>query len=106
MDNIEALVATQIPLILVAGTKDKLVPYKHNGAHLYQAYKKAGLEAVSYTHLRAHETVLDLVCRLLLEKKKQKLKKELQQLNIIYTLSNSLLLHHNKLLTNTHLSYN
>ena len=26
--------------------------------------------AVSYTHLRAHETVLDLVCRLLLEKKK------------------------------------
>ena len=28
------------------------------------------VEAVSYTHLRAHETVLDLVCRLLLEKKK------------------------------------
>ena len=27
---------------------------------------------VSYTHLRAHETVLDLVCRLLLEKKKTK----------------------------------
>ena len=27
---------------------------------------------VSYTHLRAHETVLDLVCRLLLEKKKSK----------------------------------
>ena len=27
------------------------------------------LAAVSYTHLRAHETVLDLVCRLLLEKK-------------------------------------
>ena len=26
--------------------------------------------AVSYTHLRAHETVLDIVCRLLLEKKK------------------------------------
>ena len=24
---------------------------------------------VSYTHLRAHETVLDLVCRLLLENK-------------------------------------
>ena len=29
-----------------------------------------GIKAVSYTHLRAHETVLDLVCRLLLEKKK------------------------------------
>ena len=28
------------------------------------------LFSVSYTHLRAHETVLDLVCRLLLEKKK------------------------------------
>ena len=28
-------------------------------------------QPVSYTHLRAHETVLDLVCRLLLEKKKQ-----------------------------------
>src|SRR5665811_1026121 len=26
-----------------------------------------GTEAVSYTHLRAHETVLDIVCRLLLE---------------------------------------
>ena len=29
-----------------------------------------GPRPVSYTHLRAHETVLDLVCRLLLEKKK------------------------------------
>ena len=28
--------------------------------------------AVSYTHLRAHETVLDLVCRLLLVKKKNR----------------------------------
>ena len=28
------------------------------------------ISTVSYTHLRAHETVLDLVCRLLLEKKK------------------------------------
>ena len=31
----------------------------------------AGPGPVSYTHLRAHETVLDLVCRLLLEKKKR-----------------------------------
>ena len=29
-----------------------------------------GLASVSYTHLRAHETEADLVCRLLLEKKK------------------------------------
>ena len=32
---------------------------------------KPRMQAVSYTHLRAHETVLDLVCRLLLEKKKK-----------------------------------
>ena len=32
--------------------------------------------AVSYTHLRAHETVLDLVCRLLLEKKKEQRDRE------------------------------
>ena len=31
---------------------------------------KESHQPVSYTHLRAHETVLDLVCRLLLEKKK------------------------------------
>ena len=41
--------------------------------------------AVSYTHLRAHETVLDLVCRLLLEKKKKQIKQnntELKKYNI------------------------
>src|SRR5450759_5529755 len=32
-------------------------------------------EPVSYTHLRAHETRHDLVCRLLLEKKKKKYKR-------------------------------
>ena len=36
---------------------------------------RLGVAAVSYTHLRAHETVLDLVCRLLLEKKKTLKKK-------------------------------
>ena len=34
------------------------------------------LNPVSYTHLRAHETVLDLVCRLLLEKTQKKQKKK------------------------------
>ncbi|WP_460366297.1 hypothetical protein, partial [Staphylococcus aureus] len=29
-------------------------------------------DPVSYTHLRAHETLSDLVCRLLLEKKSRK----------------------------------
>src|SRR5450756_2738940 len=35
--------------------------------------------AVSYTHLRAHETRHDLVCRLLLEKKKKNKKKPLNK---------------------------
>ena len=35
---------------------------------------------VSYTHLRAHETVLDLVCRLLLENKTNKIHKCLLRL--------------------------
>src|SRR5450756_2947072 len=34
--------------------------------------ERSVLQPVSYTHLRAHETRHDLVCRLLLEKKKQK----------------------------------
>ena len=37
---------------------------------------------VSYTHLRAHETEADLVCRLLLEKKKEK-KKNLSVLRLV-----------------------
>ena len=43
--------------------------------HLQQGLA-LGIEPVSYTHLRAHETVLDLVCRLLLEKKKSSLLKQ------------------------------
>src|SRR5450759_1287532 len=39
---------------------------------LLQGLSSAFLRAVSYTHLRAHETRHDLVCRLLLEKKKKK----------------------------------
>ena len=35
--------------------------------------------AVSYTHLRAHETGRNLVCRLLLEKKKKKTTKQKQK---------------------------
>src|SRR5678815_577372 len=34
--------------------------------------QQIGMSAVSYTHLRAHETPEHLVCRLLLEKKKKK----------------------------------
>ena len=41
------------------------VPYQIN-----TTVARHNIHPVSYTHLRAHETVLDLVCRLLLEKKK------------------------------------
>ena len=41
--------------------------------------------AVSYTHLRAHETRHDLVCRLLLEKKKKNNKKKKQKNTQKYT---------------------
>ena len=43
--------------------RDEAVPDQPVELHL------VGRDAVSYTHLRAHETVLDLVCRLLLEQK-------------------------------------
>ena len=39
------------------------------GVDIKSVRERAYLGPVSYTHLRAHETVLDLVCRLLLEKK-------------------------------------
>src|SRR5450756_2867799 len=45
----------------------------HLGARVETAHQLGGgALAVSYTHLRAHETRHDLVCRLLLEKKKKK----------------------------------
>src|SRR5450756_451910 len=40
--------------------------------HSYLDPKSTWISPVSYTHLRAHETRHDLVCRLLLEKKKKK----------------------------------
>ena len=43
--------------------------YKHDQNWSNRMILGDSLQAVSYTHLRAHETVLDLVCRLLLEKK-------------------------------------
>ena len=37
----------------------------------HEPFLGGGAVTVSYTHLRAHETRHDLVCRLLLEKKKK-----------------------------------
>ena len=48
--------------------------------HIAGKFGSYNPKAVSYTHLRAHETVLDLVCRLLLEKKKTILQKKKQKL--------------------------
>ena len=52
------------------------------------AFIATSLVAVSYTHLRAHETVLELVCRLLLEKI------NLQTPINFYTIINNLHQHH------------
>ena len=38
----------------------------------YLYFEEMNVDPVSYTHLRAHETGRNLVCRLLLEKKKKK----------------------------------
>ena len=43
-----------------------------NFQNRFFAAANVNYKTVSYTHLRAHETVLDLVCRLLLEKKTKK----------------------------------
>ena len=46
---------------------------EHQLQQLLAEYREHYNSPVSYTHLRAHETVLDLVCRLLLEKKKEQI---------------------------------
>ena len=49
-----------------AGTEPDV--FLHEGAGV-DGVRALAVGAVSYTHLRAHETVLDLLCRLLLETK-------------------------------------
>ena len=46
------------------------IPLKRLRRSVQEMLDEFRIASVSYTHLRAHETVLDLVCRLLLEKKK------------------------------------
>ena len=55
----------------------KVVVYFTDGTSRYGIL--SGTESVSYTHLRAHETKANLVCRLLLEKKNIKLNKCLEK---------------------------
>ena len=65
--------------------------YPHPHITFIQAF---AVETVSYTHLRAHETRHDLVCRLLLEKKKLINISEPTRLRRI---SNAVLIFHNKI---------
>ena len=61
------------------GVGDQVLVARAHGADLaLDALEQLllGVAPVSYTHLRAHETVLELVCRLLLEKKKNRKKKK------------------------------
>src|SRR5665811_2483047 len=63
-----------------AGGSSLIVTGLRSGWNTGQVWSGSGARnspgTVSYTHLRAHETVLDLVCRLLLEKKKHALAQE------------------------------
>ena len=54
----------------IGSGRDGYLPSPEAFDHVRTVAQQKGFKAVSYTHLRAHETVLDLVCRLLLEKKK------------------------------------
>ena len=58
--------------VLLAAPDEKYGQIAEHVDTIVNVYRDGGsVHTVSYTHLRAHETVLDLVCRLLLEKKKQ-----------------------------------
>src|SRR5450759_2617885 len=75
---IEAAQATGVPApeIVISDSNRRWVIMKRlQGVPIdarYEAWQGCPYDAVSYTHLRAHETRHDLVCRLLLEKKKKK----------------------------------
>src|SRR5450756_1466845 len=73
------LVAFAWPCLLPHSNHDWLVQNnpcpgnrKNGGAGGTRTLDPQFIRPVSYTHLRAHETRHDLVCRLLLEKKKKK----------------------------------
>ena len=69
-DQIDAAVAGATHVIHCAiGPRDVIVEGTRN---MLEASVKHRVKPVSYTHLRAHETDSYLVCRLLLEKKKNK----------------------------------
>lgn len=48
LDHLPTLIAHKIPVVLVAGDSDEIVPYSENGLLLEQAYKKAGVPIEVY----------------------------------------------------------
>ena len=48
LDKVPVLVAHRIPVVMVAGGSDTVVPYHENGALLQKAYEQAGLECPTY----------------------------------------------------------
>ncbi len=48
LDHIPDLIKHQIPIVMVAGDSDEVVPYVENGTWIEQAYKKAGLPIEVY----------------------------------------------------------
>lgn len=43
LDNIHKLIENRIPLLLVAGDSDEIVPYEENGIYIEKAYKKTDI---------------------------------------------------------------
>src|SRR5665648_1177424 len=63
--SVEDISAMKVISIIQRGLKKDFID-------LWAIIRQTEYSPVSYTHLRAHETRHDLVCRLLLEKKKTK----------------------------------
>ncbi len=75
-DNLSERAKEDMALVIKARAGDQ-----HAFSILMGRYKDSiNYMSVSYTHLRAHETVLDLVCRLLLEKKNKQ--KNIKRINL------------------------
>ena len=67
------IIVVNIIVFVLMSISGSTLDAQYMAAHgaMYPEYIKDG-QSVSYTHLRAHETGRNLVCRLLLEKKKKK----------------------------------
>lgn len=48
LDKVPQLIAHRIPVVMVAGGSDTVVPFHENGALLQKAYEQAGLECPTY----------------------------------------------------------